>query len=282
VFEHFSWELRSCGRHGHATYRPDEADLAERLRVATPWGEAWRCLRCGDYALGEPAGSGPAVDAPVLLRGPALRDAFVLRLLAADKALRGLLMGVVAFGVVAFAGHRDAVQRTLDAYLPLLSPLAERLGVRLQDAAAMHLIESALGLPSATIDLVAAGVAAYAALNLVEAVGLALMRRWGEYVSAVATSAFLPLEVHELLLQVTPLRLAALAINLFLVAYLVTTKRLFGVRGGKAAHEAARHSTSLLEVEVAAAGQRLRRGERPGASQRRPGQESDAARLSRG
>lgn len=270
MFGHVSWELRSCGRQGHATYRPDEADLAERLRVATPWGDAWRCLRCGDYALGAPAGSGPAADAPVLLRGAALRDAFVLRLLAADKALRALLLGLVAFGIVVFGGHKDAVQRTLDAYLPLLSPLAERLGVRLQDAAAMHLIEGALGLPVGTIDLVAAGVGAYAALNLVEAVGLALMRRWGEYVSAVATSAFLPLEVHELLLQVTPLRVAALAINLFLVAYLVSTKRLFGVRGGKTAYEAERHGVSLLEVEVAAAGQRLRRGERPTASAGRP------------
>ena len=34
MFGHVSWELRSCGRQGHATYRPDEADLAERLRVA--------------------------------------------------------------------------------------------------------------------------------------------------------------------------------------------------------------------------------------------------------
>lgn len=34
----FSWELRSCGLHGHATYAPDEPDLTGRLRVATPWG----------------------------------------------------------------------------------------------------------------------------------------------------------------------------------------------------------------------------------------------------
>ena len=27
----FDWNLRSCGWHGHITYRPDESELAERL-----------------------------------------------------------------------------------------------------------------------------------------------------------------------------------------------------------------------------------------------------------
>lgn len=42
--------------------------------------------------------------------------------------------------------------------------------------------------------------------------------------------------------------------NLFLVVYLVRTKRLFGVRGGYAAWRAERRQSSLLEVEQAAAG----------------------------
>lgn len=84
------WELRSCGRHGHLTYAPDEAALAERLRIDSIQGEAWRCLRCGDYALGTAAASGPAQDAPVPLRGKALRDAFIIRLLAIERLVRGL------------------------------------------------------------------------------------------------------------------------------------------------------------------------------------------------
>ncbi len=123
----------------------------------------------------------------------------------------------------------------------------------------MHLIEQVLALPAHTVSLAALGVAGYATLNLVEATGLWLMKRWGEYVAVIGTSAFLPLEIHELILKVTPLRIAALAINLFLVAYLVISKRLFGVRGGVRAHEAERENTSLLEVEAAASGVRLRR-----------------------
>ncbi len=42
------------------------------------------------------------------------------------------------------------------------------------------------------------------------------------------------------------------AVNLLLVIYLVWTKRLFGVRGGKRAYEARLRSESVIEVEQAA------------------------------
>lgn len=53
-FERFDWSLRSCGFHGHVTYRPTETDLADRLHTTTPVGEAWRCLRCETFVVGEP------------------------------------------------------------------------------------------------------------------------------------------------------------------------------------------------------------------------------------
>jgi len=64
---------------------------------------------------------------------------------------------------------------------------------------------------------------------------------------------FLPVEVYELLERVTVLRLGAFAVNVALVAYLVWSKRLFGVRGGGTAYAAERHEDSLLSVERAAA-----------------------------
>ena len=41
-------------------------------------------------------------------------------------------------------------------------------------------------------------------------------------------------------------------INIAAIVYLIYSKRLFGVRGGRAAFEAERHSESLLEVEKSA------------------------------
>jgi hypothetical protein len=68
----------------------------------------------------------------------------------------------------------------------------------------------------------------------------------------VATSIFLPLEIYDLTGKITSLRVAALVINLLLVIYLVWTKRLFGARGGKEAHQARLRSESVIETEQAA------------------------------
>ncbi|MBB6628782.1 DUF2127 domain-containing protein [Nocardioides sp. KIGAM211] len=248
---HFDWSLRSCGVRGHVTYRPDDAALADRLSAETPAGEAWRCLRCEDFVVGEPHGSGPAEDAPLVLRGNALKDALVLRLLAAERLVRGLLLVALAYGIYRFDGARHSLDRVIQEYLPLLRPVADRLGIDLEDTGPVKLIEEALSARHSTLLLVALGVLAYGVLQLVEATGLWLMKRWGEYVAVVGTSVFIPLEVYELLHTVTPLKVGALLLNLFAVVYLLWSKRLFGLRGGKEAFEAERHGASLLEVERA-------------------------------
>lgn len=249
----WSWDLRSCGRHGHVTWKPTETGLAERLHVETVDGEAWRCLRCADFVVGPPHGSGPAEDAPVVLRGKALRDAFILRLLAAERFIRGVLLVALAYGIYEFNGAQDSLERVFREYLPTLEPLATKLGIDLQTTGPVKLIHQALNADHSTLELVAVGVLAYGALELLEGVGLWLMKRWGEYVAMVGTLVFIPLEIYELLERVTWLRVTAFALNVFAVVYLLWTKRLFGFRGGREAFEAERHSESLLEVEKAAA-----------------------------
>ena len=252
-WRNFDRNVRTCGWHGHVTWAPTEDDLASRLSVDTVDGEAWRCLRCGSFVPGEPHGRGPAEDAPLVRRGKALRDAFILRLLAVERGIRGLLLVALAYGVYKFEGSQDSLQRVFDDYLPRLAPVARHAGVDLQSTGPVKLIEKGLAADPHTLTLVSRGVLAYGALELLEAVGLWLMRRWGEYVAVVGTAVFVPLEVYELLDRVTWLRVAALLLNLFAVVYILWTKRLFGFRGGRAAFEAERHSQSLLEVEQAAA-----------------------------
>jgi uncharacterized membrane protein (DUF2068 family) len=235
------------------TWRPNESELADRLHVETVDGEAWRCLRCGTFVVGPPQGSGPAEDAPLVLRGKALRDAFILRLLAAERFIRGLLLVALAYGVYKFNGSQDSLERVFNEYLPTLQPLATKLGIDLQTTGPVRLIQKALNARHSTLELVAVGVLAYGALELLEGVGLWLMKRWGEYVAMVGTLVFIPLEIYELLERVTWLRVAAFVFNVFAVVYLLWTKRLFGFRGGREAFEAERHSESLLEVEHAAA-----------------------------
>ena len=251
-FENFDWSVRSCGVRGHITYRPDEDGLAERLRAETVAGDAWRCLRCGSFVPGTPHGSGPAAEAPLVLRGRALKDALILRLLAAERFIRGVLLVALAYGIHRFNGSRDSLRKVFDEFLPTLTPAADKLGVDLQSTGPVRLIDKALHTGHGTLTLVSVGVLAYGGLQLLEGVGLWLMKRWGEYVAVIGTSIFIPLEVYELAEKVTWLRVVAFCVNVAAVVYLVYSKRLFGLRGGHAAFEAERHGESLLEVERAA------------------------------
>ena len=90
---------------------------------------------------------------------------------------------------------------------------------------------------NSTTLLISPDLGDYAVIESTEAVGLWRERRWAEYLTVVATAGFLPFEIRELLERVTPLRVAAIVVNLAILVYLVYAKRLFGVRGGAAALE---------------------------------------------
>lgn len=247
------WNLRHCGRHGHATYAPDEDALRERLHVVTPAGEAWRCLRCGTYVVGEPVGHGPADAAPEVPRGRLLRDRVIMRLLATERGFKAVLLVLLGIGILRFRGSRNALQDAFDADLPLLHPFAERIGWNIDGSWVVRRAEDALGLSETALLWIAVAVFAYAALQAAEAIGLWRVERWGEYLAVVATSVFLPLEIYELVEKVTVLRLLALAVNIAAVVWLLWSKRLFGLRGGGAAYHAEHAEESLLTVERAAA-----------------------------
>jgi uncharacterized membrane protein (DUF2068 family) len=245
------WNLRTCGRRGHATYAPTEPELRDRLQAETRLGVAWRCLRCGDFVPGEPRGEGSAQDAPVVLRGRALRDALILRLLAVERWLRGLAIVLGAYAIYRFRAHHDAIQRGFNEDLPLIRPLAEKLHFNLDNSSVVSSVEKIVNAQTSTLGLVAVALLVYGILQLVEGTGLWLLKRWGEYFAVVATSLGLPVEIYELTEKITGFRIFALCINVAAVLYILLSKRLFGLRGGKAAYEAQRHETSLLEVEEA-------------------------------
>jgi hypothetical protein len=104
-------------------------------------------------------------------------------------------------------------------------------------------------------------------IEIIEAVGLWLLKRWGEYFAMIATSIGIPYEIYDLTAKVTPLRLVALVINVALVVYLVVTRRLFGVRGGKKAYEARLRSASILQAEIDALAATAGAVDQPGKTQ---------------
>jgi uncharacterized membrane protein (DUF2068 family) len=238
--------MLSCSRNGHVTFAPDEPALRAELGATLPDGTAWRCLRCGTFVPGVPTLSGPASTAPVVPRGPEIRGKLVLRLFALERYARALLFGALAFALWRFAAGRASIQAALNRDMPVVRDVFGDLGVNISHSTIYGLVERALTLSAGTATLLAIGATAYAAIEVVEGTGLWLASRWGEYFAMIVTSLGLPLEIYDLTRRVSALALVLLVVNLALVLYLIITKRLFGVRGGKRAYEARQRSESVL------------------------------------
>jgi uncharacterized membrane protein (DUF2068 family) len=256
------WNAFSCGRKGHVTFAPDEADLRAEMGATLPGDTAWQCLRCGAYLPGQPAFSGPAASAPVIPRGKELRSLLILRLFAIERFLRAILAAAVSVALWRYVVSRASIQRTLNHDLPVVRDLFRDLGFNVTHSKLYVLVQHALTLSPKTVTFLAIGAVVYALLEVAEGVGLWLARRWGEYLAMVATSLGLPLEIYDLTRKVSVTALVLFGLNLLLVLYLVITKRLFGVRGGKAAYDARLRSESILGAAQNAASHRAT-GSRP-------------------
>ena len=76
-------------------------------------------------------------------------------------------------------------------------------------------------LDTTKVEWIVAGLFAYAALFTVEGFGLWLEKRWGEWLTVVATTSFIPFELYELWKRATLVRGAMLVTNVAIVIYLV-------------------------------------------------------------
>ena len=247
------WSLLGCGRSGHVTYAPDEPELRARLAGTTAGGEAWLCLRCASFVPGPATASGPAAGAPRVRRGLEIRSLLILRVFSVERCLRAVIFAGVAVLLWRFKHSQRSIEAAFDREEPMLRTLFRQLGFNFDHSKLVGLFQHALTLSPGWLTLLALGLAAYAAIEVVEGVGLWLARRWGEYFAMVATSLGLPLEILDLSRKVTVTALIFLAVNLALVVYLVVTKRLFGVRGGKRAYDARLREDSIMETALAAA-----------------------------
>lgn len=274
------WSLLSCASNGHVTFAPDEPGLRERLSARTREGAAWRCLRCGTLVTGEPTATGPAAEAPRPRRAEQVRSAVILRFFAVERFIRAVIFAVLAVAIWRFSVSRLSLEDSYDRALPPLRTLLTDLGFSVQHSKVLGLINRAFTTDPKILGYIAIGCAGYAVIEVIEGIGLWLVKRWGEYFAMIATSVGLPYEVYDLSNRITALRVVAFVINLGLVLYLVLTKRLFGIRGGKAAYEARLRSESIVDREIAAL-EAERQGEPvpaagPGPATERPGEPGPA------
>jgi uncharacterized membrane protein (DUF2068 family) len=240
----FHWELLVCGVRGHeligtdaARLRPEDAVVA-REENGLRW---YRCVRCDSW-IPLPPPEHPIRETPppreeieLPLRGRALRDRVVLRIIAIDRAIHFVVLAVLAVAVFLFASHQVRVH---DIFFRIVN--AVQGGTATTNASGhgfLHTLEHIFTLKSSTLYVVAAAAALYAVLEGVEAIGLWYQKRWAEYLTLVATVAFIPYEIYELTKTISPFKIVALCVNIAIAVYLLYAKRLFGVRGGGAEEE---------------------------------------------
>jgi uncharacterized membrane protein (DUF2068 family) len=240
------WSLYRCGRTGHVTYAPDEAELRGQMRARTGSGDLWQCLRCGDFVPGEPDDSGPAADAPEVPRDREIRGDLILKLFACERAVRVIVFGTVAYGVWRFRADRLTFTQAVDKEIPIIRSLFSQLGFTVNHTL-VDKLQDLLHVSQSKLTLIALGITALAVVSAVEAFALWQAKRWGEYFAMIVTSLGLPVEVYELTNSITATKAVLFALNLLLVVYLVYSRRLFGARGGKAAYDARLRADSVID-----------------------------------
>lgn len=135
-----------------------------------------------------------------------------LELIAVYKLLQAALLVSVGVGALKLL-HKDVADVLANLVTALHRNPEGRLVSFLLDKAALvddHMLRR--------ISLFMFG---YAALGLLEGLGLMLEKVWAEYLTAIITASFLPLEIFELTHRVTTVRIGFLVANLAVLAYLV-------------------------------------------------------------
>ena len=168
--------------------------------------------------------SAPPPAAPAVPTPPAAEPDRALRVIAVYKFCKALLMAALALGTIRLLN--PAVAAWADRWAADLSLRHDRrlLG---------NFIALVSGLSNRRLHELAVGAFAAMLLFVTEGMGLWLGKRWAEYLTAIATTLFVPFEIVEVARLVTATRVAALLVNLAVVAFLVY--RLRQLRPGEPA-----------------------------------------------
>lgn len=132
--------------------------------------------------------------------------------IAAERAFRAVVL--ISVGILLLSNpHTD--------WATEITHLAQRAGLNPNGNWPRKIIEK-IRKVNANEDVIFGIIAlAYGALEGVEAYGLWKRRRWGEWLTVIATSLLLVPEIWELTKSLTFLKVGALIVNLLVVAYLL-------------------------------------------------------------
>ena len=145
-------------------------------------------------------------------------------LIAGLKLLKGVLLLSVGVGLLNLVHAEIAT---------LFSLLLEALHLN-ADSRALHAIVLKVDAlePHSVLTMSIVSIA-YAGLLLTEGLGLWFERAWAAYLTVIATSLFIPLELYEVIERITVLRIGVLLLNLVIVLYLIRQLKHHALHSGR-------------------------------------------------
>ncbi|RYX90251.1 MAG: DUF2127 domain-containing protein [Comamonadaceae bacterium] len=147
---------------------------------------------------------------------PEHADRRTLRAIAVFEAVKGVLALAALAGVLDLM-HHDVRQLAIELIGRFGLPQGGRFPTML-----LHYADMVGGADARMVVMLGLG---YVAIRLVEAWGLWFDRSWGELFGALSGALYVPFEVQHIIHRPTVTAFAVLAVNLFLIGYLLLTLR---------------------------------------------------------
>lgn len=151
-----------------------------------------------------------------MTRAVGRRRPVLLRLIAAERAIRGMLL--IAAGAYLFGHLHDDLGKLADRWMRRIELDPNRHFLR-------RIVERLHHVTTNEVKIFAFAAVCYGVLELVEGVGLWLDKLWAEYLTVIATSLLIPLEVYELAHKPSMWKAIGIAVNILIVVYLARRLR---------------------------------------------------------
>ena len=146
------------------------------------------------------------------------KHSLFLKIIIVEKLLLGVLFSALSFSMLTLLS-KDMMVFT--------NQMIVFLNLDIEKDYVQELVGWLTNIKGGAIVGISSGMLVLGALNLIEAYGLHRRRRWAEWLTVIATSLFIPLELYEVIQEQTPVRIGALVINVAIVYYLAKHKELF-------------------------------------------------------
>jgi uncharacterized membrane protein (DUF2068 family) len=138
---------------------------------------------------------------------------WTIHILAIVKFVKGVLLLIVGIKLLTLI-NKDAAD-VFEAFIT-------RHGIDSGNRIVQTIAEKLEGVGKTQMILFSVGSFFYSALQLTEGIGLWMQKRWAEFLTVIATSLLIPVEIYEIFEKFTWVRVIVFAANIFIVWYLAT------------------------------------------------------------